>query len=170
MITQNSLDDWYKAFDPLRYDYRWKFQAFEIFYRIFAHLEGREDLEYIVYEIARPASFAVATMNDDDLKEFLNKAYKSSSPFYWDLFDPKDFDLEMFKELQKMYPLEMCEVNVILLYGKARFIVSEGDYDLMTDENLDCLKDIAQKKDEPSSGLNNPIYVKRDKDGSLLID
>lgn len=170
MITQNSLDDWYKAFDPLRYDYRWKFQAFEIFYRIFAHLEGRENSDYIVYEIARQASFAVATMNDDDLEKFLNKAYKSSSPFFWDLFDPEDFDLEMFKELQKMYPLEMCEVNVILLYGDARFIASEGDYDLMTDKDLDTLKDISKKINEPSSGLNNPIYVKRDKDGSLLID
>lgn len=109
-------------------------------------------------------------MNDDDLEKFLNKAYKSSSPFFWDLFDPEDFDLEMFKELQEMYPLEMCEVNVILLYGAARFIVSEGDYGLMTDENLDTLKDISKKINEPSSGLNNPIHVSRDKDGSLLID
>lgn len=166
MVSDVTLYDWFKTFDPIVYDYRIRYRGFEVLYRIFAYLNGVNPENTIVdYDTATSASFVIGSMSDDDIERMFDATYKSDIPYYNELFDPNDFDLDYFKEVLNDFSPEYCESHRVLAYGDVRYVISSLDMNKLTNGNYDTLKRLAQTQD-----LHNPVRVKLGEDRSLEVD
>ena len=165
MVRDVTLYDWFKTFDPIVYDYRVRYRGFEVLYRIFAYLNNVDPEDTIAdYDTAKSASFIIGSMSDEGIDMMFESTYKNEIPYYNELFDPHDFDLDYYKDLLKEYTPEYCENHRILAHGDVRFVISQADMDQLTNENYETLHKIAQKGE-----VFNPVDVFLDEDESLVV-
>ena len=81
----------------------------------------------------------------------------------WDDFN--DADINLITMLANQYPSELVENSNIIAVKEKKFVVSKVDYDQMIQNYMERLEKLAKK-----SKLHNPVFVKLDDEGELVVE
>lgn len=94
--------------------------------------------------------------------EILNHKYKIAE---LDLADLNDEDINLITMLDNLYPSEMVENSEIISVKEKIFVVSKVDYEKIIQNHMERLEKLAKK-----TNLHNPVFVKLDDKGNLVVD
>lgn len=94
--------------------------------------------------------------------EILNYKYKIAE---LDLADLNDEDINLITMLDNLYPSEMVENSEIIAVKEKKFVVSKVDYNKIIQNHMERLEKLAKK-----TNLHNPVFVKLDDKGNLVVD
>lgn len=94
--------------------------------------------------------------------EILNHKYKIAE---LDLADLNDEDINLITMLDNLYPSELVENSEIISVKEKKFVVSKVDYEIIIQNHMERLEKLAKK-----TNLHNPVFVKLDDKGNLVVD
>ena len=94
--------------------------------------------------------------------EILNHKYKIAE---LDLADLNDEDINLITMLDNLYPSEMVENSEIISVKQKKFVVSKIDYEKIIQNHMERLEKLAKKPK-----LYNPVFVKLDDEGELVVE
>lgn len=157
-MLEPSLTRWIEANTPEISDDEQKLHAFLFLYRAFLEAERRtsaptlpESSDTIADDSkASIAAFLTSCLNDNELSELKNRLKE---------------DTELCKHLLCMYPSEMIKDSVVKHAGTKNFVFSAKDAASLRTSHETILAGVSDDED-----LHNPVFVKLDENGRLLID
>lgn len=132
------------------------------------------DPKHIDCENAEESLFLIESMTDTELSELTHvfDMWKSKRdkidngikqiPIYEG--DITEKDLDILSQLSFSRPEEFKKYHVIVMQDK-RFVVSKEDYSALTEEHYNTMEVLSNNKN-----LLNPVYIKIEEDGGLLVD
>ena len=82
-----------------------------------------------------------------------------------DLADLNDEDINLITMLYNHYPSELVENSKIIAVKEKKFVVSKVDYDKIIQNHMARLEKLAKKHK-----LYNPVFVKLDDEGKLVVE
>ena len=94
--------------------------------------------------------------------EILNHKYNIAE---LDLADLNDEDINLITMLYNHYPSELVENSKIIAVKEKKFVVSKVDYDQIIQNHMEKLEKLAKKPK-----LHNPVFVKLDDEGKLVVE
>ena len=94
--------------------------------------------------------------------EILNHKYRIAE---LDLADLNDEDINLITMLNNLYSSELVENSEIITVKKKIFVVSKVDYDQIIQNHMERLEKLAKKPK-----LHNPVFVKLDDEGKLVVE
>ena len=94
--------------------------------------------------------------------EILNHKYKIAE---LDLADLNDEDINLITMLNNLYSSELVENSKIIAVKEKKFVVSKVDYENMIQNHMARLEKLAKKHK-----LQNPVFVKLDDEGELVVE
>ena len=94
--------------------------------------------------------------------EILNHKYKIAE---LDLADLNDEDINLITMLNNLYSSELVENSKIIAVKEKKFVVSKVDYENMIQNHMARLEKLAKKHK-----LHNPVFVKLDDEGELVVE
>lgn len=137
-----------------------------------AYRENKSDVDV---DRAKRSKFLVSTLSENELSELTHRfnIWKSQEDriksgernVALKVSDLNAADLKIAKTLEMMYPIEMIDNSKIIKVDNRYYVISEDDEKKLSQENYDTLYSLANNKE-----LNNPVFVKVDEKGVLLID
>lgn len=81
----------------------------------------------------------------------------------WDDFN--DADINLITMLANLYPSELVENSKIIAVKEKKFVVSKVDYNKIIQNHMARLEKLAKKPK-----LHNPVFVKLDDEGKLVVE
>ena len=94
--------------------------------------------------------------------EILNHKYKIAE---LDLADLNDEDINLITMLDNLYSSELVENSKIISVKEKIFVVSKVDYEKIIQNHMERLEKLAKK-----TNLHNPVFVKLDDEGELIVE
>ncbi len=125
---------------------------------------------------AKRCAFIVQTLTEEEWSSFtkrlniwkakeseiLNHKYKIAE---LDLADLNDEDINLITMLSNRYSSELVENSKIIAVKEKKFVVSKVDYENMIQNHMARLEKLAKKHK-----LHNPVFVKLDDEGELVVE
>ena len=125
---------------------------------------------------AKKCAFMVQTRTEEEWSSFtkrlnLWKAKESEifkherkmAELDWDDFN--DADINLITMLANLYPSELVENSKIIAVKEKKFVVSKVDYNKIIQNHMARLEKLAKKPK-----LHNPVFVKLDDEGKLVVE
>ena len=125
---------------------------------------------------AKRCAFMVQTRTEEEWSSFtkrlnLWKAKESEifkherkmAELDWDDFN--DADINLITMLANLYPSELVENSKIIAVKEKKFVVSKVDYNKIIQNHMARLEKLAKKPK-----LHNPVFVKLDDEGKLVVE
>ena len=125
---------------------------------------------------AKRCAFMVQTRTEEEWSSFtkrlnLWKAKESEifkherkmAELDWDDFN--DADINLITMLANLYPSELIENSKIIAVKEKKFVVSKVDYNKIIQNHMARLEKLAKKPK-----LHNPVFVKLDDEGKLVVE
>ena len=81
----------------------------------------------------------------------------------WDDFN--DADINLITMLANLYPSELVENSKIIVVKEKKFVVSKMDHEKIIQNHMERLEKLAKKPK-----LHNPVFVKLDDEGELVVE
>lgn len=125
---------------------------------------------------ARRCAFIVQTLTEEEWSglmktlniwkakesEILNHKYRIAE---LDLADLNDEDINLITMLNNLYSSELVENSEIITVKEKIFVVSKVDYNQIIQNHMERLEKLAKKPK-----LHNPVFVKLDDEGKLVVE
>ena len=144
------------------------------------HIMSKSIYEEKIIEVnedrAKRCAFIVQTRTEEEWSRFTKKLNiwkaKESEIFKherkmeeldWDDFN--DADINLITMLDNQYPRELVENSKIIALKDKKFVVSKVDYDQIIQNHMERLEKLAKKPK-----LHNPVFVKLDDEGKLVVE
>lgn len=125
---------------------------------------------------AKRCAFMVQTRTEEEWSSFtkrLNiwkakeseifKHERKMAELDWDDFN--DADINLITMLANQYPSELVENSKIIAVKEKKFVVPKVDYDQIIQNHIERLEKLAKKPK-----LYNPVFVKLDDEGKLVVE
>ena len=144
------------------------------------HISSKYSYEKKVINVnenrAKRCAFMVQTRTEEEWSSFMKKLNiwkaKESEILYHkyniaelDLADLNDEDINLITMLYNHYPSELVENSKIIAVKEKKFVVSKVDYDKIIQNHMARLEKLAKKHK-----LYNPVFVKLDDEGKLVVE
>ena len=144
------------------------------------HISSKYSYEKKVINVnenrAKRCAFIVQTLTEEEWSSFmkklniwkakeseiLNHKYRIAE---LDLADLNDEDINLITMLNNLYSSELVENSEIITVKKKIFVVSKVDYDQIIQNHMARLEKLAKKPK-----LHNPVFVKLDDEGKLVVE
>lgn len=159
------------VFSPVWGDYTKNREEFD---RVAAETYG-SDSKGVNEPRTRRARFIVSSLSENELSELTHKFHIWNSQASRIMggeqqveLHEEDFneaDCMLAKTLEEIYPDEMVDHSTVLPVGEKYFIFSKDDAKKLTEQQVDTLSALAERKD-----LHNPVFVEMDEKGGLCVD
>ena len=81
----------------------------------------------------------------------------------WDDFN--DADINLITMLANQYPSKLVENSKIIAVKEKKYVVSRVDYEKIIQNHMERLEKLAKKPK-----LHNPVFVKLDDEGKLVVE
>ena len=94
--------------------------------------------------------------------EILNHKYNIAE---LDLADLNDEDINLITMLYNRYSSELVENGEIITVKEKKFVVSKIDHEKIIQNHMERLEKLAKKPK-----LHNPVFVKLDDEGKLVVE
>ena len=144
------------------------------------HISSKYSYEKRVINVkenrAKRCAFIVQTLTEEEWSSFMKKLNlwkaKESEIFKherkmaeldWDDFN--DADINLITMLANLYPSELVENSKIIAVKEKKFVVSKVDYNKIIQNHMARLEKLAKKPK-----LHNPVFVKLDDEGKLVVE
>ena len=144
------------------------------------HISSKYSYEKKVINVnenrAKRCAFMVQTRTEEEWSSFtkrlnLWKAKESEifkherkmAELDWDDFN--DADINLITMLANLYPSELVENSKIIVVKEKKFVVSKMDYEKIIQNHMERLEKLAKKPK-----LHNPVFVKLDDEGELVVE
>ena len=125
---------------------------------------------------AKRCAFIVQTLTEEEWSSFMKKLniWKAKESEILnhkyniaelDLADLNDEDINLITMLYNHYPSELVENSKIIAVKEKKFVVSKVDYDKIIQNHMARLEKLAKKHK-----LYNPVFVKLDDEGKLVVE
>ena len=135
-----------------------------------------ENTDSININRAEKSAFIVQILSEEELSNFTHcmNLWKSKEPRIMRRernvsLAEEDFnesDAKLISALDDLYPLEVIRHSRVISLNNYYFLISDTDYERLTEEHRDILDTVSTSKEE----LHNPVYVEIDEEGRLIID
>ena len=79
--------------------------------------------------------------------------------------DFNDADINLITILANQYPSELVENSKIIVVKEKKFVVSKMDHEKIIQNHMERLEKLAKKPK-----LHNPVFVKLDDEGELVVE
>ena len=144
------------------------------------HISSKYSYEKKVINVnenrAKRCAFMVQTRTEEEWSSFtkrLNiwkakeseifKHERKMAELDWDDFN--DADINLITMLANQYPSELVENSKIIAVKEKKFVVPKVDYDQIIQNHIERLEKLAKKPK-----LYNPVFVKLDDEGKLVVE
>ena len=125
---------------------------------------------------AKRCAFIVQTLTEEEWSSLMKKLniYKAKESEILkhkykiaelDLADLNDEDINLITMLDNQYPSELVENSKIISVKEKKFVVSKVDYEKIIQNHMERLEKLAKK-----TNLHNPVFVRLDDKGNLVVD
>ena len=125
---------------------------------------------------AKRCAFIVQTLTEEEWSSFMKKLniWKAKESEILnhkyniaelDLADLNDEDINLITMLYNQYSSELVKNSEIISVKEKKFVVSKADYDQMIQNHMARLEKLAKKHK-----LHNPVFVKLDDEGELVVE
>lgn len=131
--------------------------------------------EQVVEEYAKRSQFLVGVLSEKELSILMQKLdlWKSHEPQIIQERHPvelqeSDFseeDAEQISLLEKMYPISLMDNSHVIAINNHYFVFNKQDAERLSKQHYDILSNLSDGEE-----LANPVYVRLDEEGRLIVD
>lgn len=144
------------------------------------HISSKYSYEKRVINVnenrAKRCAFIVQTLTEEEWSSFMKKLniWKAKESEILnhkynmaelDLADLNDEDINLITMLYNHYPSELVENSKIIAVKEKKFVVSKIDHEKIIQNHMERLEKLAKKPK-----LHNPVFVKLDDEGKLVVE
>ena len=144
------------------------------------HISSKYSYEKKVINVnenrAKRCAFIVQTLTEEEWSSFMKKLniWKAKESEILnhkyniaelDLADLNDEDINLITMLYNRYSSEQVENSEIITVKEKKFVVSKIDYEKIIQNHMERLEKLAKKPK-----LHNPVFVKLDDEGELVVE